>query len=172
MRFGKIVKHVPANSKILDVGCGYNGKLLYNIRDKISSGFGLDISVNQNFRDSKIILTRHDLSQPLPFGNNSFDAVASLANLEHLQNPADNLGEIHRVLKPGGVLLLTTPSVYAKTVLETLAFFGVVSRKEIRDHKNYFNKKILTSLCRQASFCGIKHRYFQLGMNNFLIASK
>lgn len=172
LRFRRIIKHVPEDSKILDVGCGYRGKLLYKVRNKISAGFGLDISVNRKLHDGKIALIKHDLSQPLPFENNSFDAVTSLANLEHLENPDNILREIHRVLKPGGILLLTTPSTFGKPVLELLAFLRLLSRQEIADHKKYFNKKILTNLCRQASFRDVKHQYFQLGMNNFLFASK
>lgn len=172
LRFRMVVKHIPANSKMLDVGCGYNGKLLYKIKEKISAGFGIDISVNKISRDEKIVLIEHDLACPLPFEDNSFDAVNSLANLEHLHNPEKNLIDIHRVLRPGGMLLLTTPSVYAKPVLETLAFFGIVSREEIRDHKNYFNKKILSEYCREIGFSSFRHRYFQFGMNNFLMAKK
>ena len=134
LRFGKVIKHIPANSKILDVGCGHKGKLLYKIRNKISAGFGIDISVDQEHQDDKITLIKHDLTQPLPFENNSFDAVTSLANLEHLENPSQVLQEIHRVLKPGGILLLTAPSIYGKPILELLAFLGIISRQEIKDH--------------------------------------
>lgn len=172
MRFGKILKHVPANSKILDVGCGYNGKLLFKLKNKISAGFGIDISVKKISQDEKIALIEHDLACPLPFENNSFDAVTSLANLEHLENPRESLAEIYRVLKPRGVLIMTTPSLYGKPVLETLAFIGFVSKQEIRDHKNYFNKKILSEYCRKIGFSSFKHSYFQFWMNNFLMAEK
>ena len=172
MRFGKIIKHIPANSRILDVGCGYSGKLLYKIKDKISAGFGIDISVSHEHRSDKITLMKHDLAFPLPFENNSFDAVTSLANLEHLESPQKSLAEIYRVLKPGGVLIMTTPSIYGKPVLELLAFIGLVSRQEINDHKNYFDKRILLKYCHKIGFSSCKHRYFQFGMNNFLIAKK
>jgi ubiquinone/menaquinone biosynthesis C-methylase UbiE len=172
-RFRKIVKYIPANSKILDVGCGYNGKLLYKIKDKIKAGFGIDISVNQEHRDDKITLIKHNLTQPLPFENNSFDVVTSLANLEHLQNPEYSLEEIHRILKPGGLLLLTTPTTFSKPVLEFLSYkLGLISQQEIRDHKQYANKKILANYCKKIGFSSFKHSYFQFWMNNFLRAKK
>ena len=45
----------------------------------------------------------------MPFADNSFDAVLSLAVLEHLRNPFEAAREIVRVLKPGGVLYAAVP---------------------------------------------------------------
>lgn len=52
-----------------------------------------------------------DLNRPLPFGSASYDAVACIEGLEHLERPADALREFRRVLRPGGSLVLTTPNV-------------------------------------------------------------
>lgn len=171
-RFQKVIRHIPRESRVLDLGCGFRGSFLREIFPKISSGVGLDISVSNNSDNEKIIIQVHDLNEPLLFSNDEFDIVTSLANLEHLENPARVLREIQRVLKPGGRLLLTTPSTCAKPVLEFLSLIGLVSRQEIKDHKNYFNKKILTDLAKKAGFSSARHKYFQLGMNNFLIATK
>ncbi len=173
LKFGKIIKHIPANSTILDVGCGYKGILLYKIKNKINAGFGIDISVSQEHRDDKITLIKNDLVQPLPFKNSSFDVVTSLANLEHLPNPEYSLEEIHRILKPGGLLLLTVPTTFSKPILEFLSYkLGLISEQEIRDHKQYANKKILARYCKKIGFSSFKHSYFQLWMNNFLMAKK
>jgi len=172
LRFKRIIKYIPRNSKVLDLGCGFNGILLHRIKDKISAGLGLDLSVNQKMSDKNITLISHDLTKALPFEDCTFDVVTSLANLEHLENPHQTIQEIHRVLKKGGVLLLTTPSIYGKPVLEFLAFLRLVSNQEIEDHKNYFNKKILLDLCRETGFSFFRHQYFQIGMNNFLLAKK
>ncbi len=172
-RFNKIAKYIPKNSKVLDLGCGYNGFFLIKNRNRILSGIGVDISVNENVTDSKIKLVKSDLNQNLPFNTASFDLVVSLANLEHLENPQLNSKEIFRVLKPGGILLLTTPSTYAKPVLEFLSFkLKIINEDEIRDHKNYFNKERLVDILKKSGFSFVKHRYFQLFMNNFIYARK
>jgi ubiquinone/menaquinone biosynthesis C-methylase UbiE len=171
-RFGKIIRHIPGNSRVLDLGCGFEGNLLRKIKDRISSGVGLDISVNHENEDLKIKLFAHDLNEKLPFSENEFDVVTSLANLEHLEIPKKTLEEIYRVLKPEGILLLTTPSTHGKPALEFLAFFGIVSKQEIQDHKNYFNKHNLLEYCKTIGFTSSTHKYFQLGMNNFLTAKK
>lgn len=172
LRFKKVEKYIEPDSKILDLGCGYNGRLLAKLETKIKSGVGIDISVNANYQNQKIQLIAYDLNANLPLQGGEFDFVVSLANLEHLENPKKMLEEIYRVLKPGGKLLLTTPSTYGKPVLEFLAAVGLVSKQEIRDHKNYFSKKILLDHCREIGFSSCRHKYFQLGMNNYLIAKK
>jgi SAM-dependent methyltransferase len=45
----------------------------------------------------------------LPFKDNSIDAVMSLAVLEHVREPAIVLKEVHRVLKPGGLVFSVIP---------------------------------------------------------------
>ena len=171
-RFNKILKYIKPNSKVLDIGCGFNAILLTKIEHKILHGTGIDLEVNQDIFSDKLTLANYYLIDKLPFSDEVFDIVISLANIEQLNNPHENIRDIYRVLKHNGYLLLTTPTTYAKPVLETLCFFNLLSKQEIADHKNYFNKHILINYCRQSGFSTVNHRYFQLGMNNFLFAQK
>lgn len=47
---------------------------------------------------------------PLPFPDSSFDTVVSFQVIEHIKDDRAFLKEIHRVLRPGGVALITTPN--------------------------------------------------------------
>lgn len=47
---------------------------------------------------------------PLPFAGESFDCVISFQVIEHIERDIDFIREIHRVLRPGGRLILTTPN--------------------------------------------------------------
>jgi ubiquinone/menaquinone biosynthesis C-methylase UbiE len=71
----------------------------------------LDI-LSRYLQDSKIEAVtpvRYDGST-LPFVDKHFDAVVSFAVLEHVQDEAKALSEIHRVLKPGGDFLIAVPN--------------------------------------------------------------
>lgn len=48
---------------------------------------------------------------PFPFEDNQFDSVVTFQVIEHVKKDAEFLREIHRVLKPGGMALITTPNI-------------------------------------------------------------
>lgn len=172
LRLQKIVQHIPDHARVLDLGCGYDYYLLRLIAQRIDYGIAMDLSV-QPSHDEKIKTIEHDLNTLLPLPSNDVDVVVLMANMEHLSKPLVLLHEAYRVSKPGGLVIITTPSVYAKPLLEFLAYrLHVVSEPEIRDHKMYFNRGILRDYLQQAGFSNIHHRYFQFYMNNFVLATK
>ena len=66
------------------------------------------------------ILTASDISHSLvkfesldlPLADNQFDYILFYETLEHVAAPEKLIGELGRVLKPGGYMLLTTPNVF------------------------------------------------------------
>src|SRR5213592_1295881 len=52
-----------------------------------------------------------DLNQALPFADDHFRCVIALSVLEHLLKPCAFLHECHRVLEPGGTLIILTPNI-------------------------------------------------------------
>ena len=62
---------------------------------------------------------------PFPFEDQSFDMVLCAEVLEHLiQSPGSMMREINRVLKPGGILILTTPNGLFWQYIYKLMFYG------------------------------------------------
>lgn len=55
-------------------------------------------------------VVRCDFNEPLPFDDASADAVAHCEGIEHVENPWAILREFHRVLRPGGTLVLSLPN--------------------------------------------------------------
>jgi len=158
--------------RLLDVGCGWEAKLLRAVAPHVGSAVGIDFKAPR-IDDGKIRTIAMTLADTLPFPDAAFDVVTLLAVLEHLAHPRAMIEEIARVLKPGGQVVLTVPSTAAKPVLEFLAYrVGVVSEAEIRDHKQYYNRRLLQSLLRDSGLDIERHRYFQLGMNNLLVARR
>jgi ubiquinone/menaquinone biosynthesis C-methylase UbiE len=153
IRCKKVMSKIPSNSIVLDLGCGFNAQLLSLIENKIKKGVGIDLSVNNNFKSNKISLINSRADTKLSFPNNSFDIVCALAVIEHVNNYKVLLSESFRVLKKGGLLLLTTPSQNSRPLLEFLAnTLKVVDSDEILDHKQYFSTQILTKLLVDAGF--------------------
>lgn len=151
--------------KVVDMGCG-QGLLVQRLQEKGYEALGVDVQAGPS-------ILQGDLNQPLSLSSESVDLVTSLANLEHLTDPNTNLMEIHRILKPQGQLLLTTPSPAAKPVLEFLAFkLKWIDPREILDHKQYFSKQRLHAHLISAGFSQVKVQYFQLGFNLHAIATK
>jgi SAM-dependent methyltransferase len=93
--------------KTLDVGCGSKPyESLYAAREYI----GLEYDTPEN-RAGKKADFFYD-GEIFPFQVGSFDSVVANEVFEHVFNPDRFLDEVHRVLKPGGRLLMTMPFVW------------------------------------------------------------
>ena len=80
--------------------------------------------------------------QPLPYPDTAFDLIVSMDVIEHVPNPVPWVREALRVLRPNGVLFLTTPNygstslrVIENTALEAVARMQNFSRKHIHPTK-------------------------------------
>lgn len=98
-----IKANTPENGKVLDVGCG--DMYLANLMPEYQ-WTGLDINTQVN--NSKAI--KHDIEEtPYPL-NDVYDTVVCSEVLEHCFDPLKITKEIHRLLKPSGRYILSTPN--------------------------------------------------------------
>ncbi len=133
------------NDKILDLGCG-NGRCLDFLKDKKIDYTGIDNS------EELIKIARKKYPQinfqvadalKLPFPDNSFDKVYSIAVLHHIPSGelrVQFLKEAKRVLKPGGVLILTVWKFHRKKELFCLIKYTIlklIGKSEL-DFKDVF----------------------------------
>ena len=135
----------------------------------IRTGIGIDFKA-PSINSKKIKTVSLTLYDKLPFNDNSFDFITMLAVMEHLENDENILRECARLLRPGGGLLITVPSWYAKPVLEFLSYrMNLINPEEIKDHKRYYNREDLMSLVEGVvGLRAAEHRYFQWKFNNRL----
>jgi SAM-dependent methyltransferase len=114
---------LPQGAKILDAPCG-EGELAVVLAAQGYEVSGADIESNLSapaasaIRDFRIA----DLTAPLPWPDASFDLIACVEGVEHLENPFAFFREAHRVTRPGGYLVVTTPNI--ASIRSRVRYFG------------------------------------------------
>ncbi len=92
----------------LSVGGGDTSMALAKLGYRV---IATDYGVPPPMPDGILRVAGVDLNGFLPFRSASFDAVNLVEVIEHIENQAQLVRELNRVLKPGGVLLVSTPNV-------------------------------------------------------------
>jgi len=108
---GVIREHVRAGDMMLDAGCGSGRVFQYRFDESQRPELIVGVDLTDEPRGNRNIdaAARADLAR-LPFHDATFDIVVSSHVAEHLTAPEAVFGELARVLKPGGRLLVLTPN--------------------------------------------------------------
>lgn len=109
--------------RVLEAGCGL-GNWISILLNRGYHAFGVDISesalhVAKRFCGSDALIWQGDI-RSLAVADASFDAIVSYGVIEHFPDPRVAVKEFHRVLRPGGCCIVTTPN--------PLCFHGLVGR--------------------------------------------
>jgi SAM-dependent methyltransferase len=118
-------------STVLEIGCG-SGQYALKVAATVGCRLvGMDVNTNgvhnanelarANQLDSRVNFQQGDASQPLPFGDGTFEAAFANDVMCHVPGRANAVKQIQRVLKPGGLFLFS----------DALVIGGIVSHTEI-----------------------------------------
>jgi ubiquinone/menaquinone biosynthesis C-methylase UbiE len=106
----RVVQTVPQGAAVLDVGCGV-GETMILLRDQRDCQCsGLDIAPSAISGVLSKGMTAKLATLPnIPYPDGAFDVVVCTETLEHVSDAAGTLREVHRVLKPEGLLIMSVP---------------------------------------------------------------
>ncbi|MBP6392666.1 MAG: methyltransferase domain-containing protein [Flavobacteriales bacterium] len=84
---------------------------------------------------------------PSNYGDDHFDVVCSFEVIEHLAHPRQEIARMARILRPGGLLYMTTPNFNSMGRLFSRSAWSIVNYPE---HLSYFTPRTLRRLARSA----------------------
>jgi len=159
-----IKKYHPDEIKsILDIGTA-DGLMLSAIKKEFPETECVGLEYSQELidtcQDKKIKVVQGDAQNP-PFPDNSFDAASATALIEHISDPMKMLRAIRRVLKPGGIFIVTTPVPIFDDIAQLIGHI----EKEI--HQETFYLKKLKRFFQEAGFEVPETRKFMLSPIGF-----
>ncbi|WP_440133114.1 class I SAM-dependent methyltransferase [Chitinophaga sancti] len=137
------------HGRMLDFGCGSKPyKTLINVDEYI----GVDFQGEGHSHESEQIDVFYD-GLTLPLEDNSFDSVLSTEVFEHVFNLEDIIFELHRVMKPGGTILITMPFLIAEheapNDCSRYTSFGLKNLLERKGFEIVYYEKLGTSVQTQ-----------------------
>jgi SAM-dependent methyltransferase len=153
------LKDLPRESTILEVGCG-DASFTRHLAEFSPDVTALDISAAQIAQNAQqfpdIAFVQHDLADPLPFADGSFNVIWCSEVLEHLFNPEFAMREMIRVMAPGGKLLVTVPYHGRLKNLLIALFKWDEHFKPWDPHIRFFTRNTLERIAREAGFVQIE----------------
>lgn len=110
----KSVAGLIKNKTVLDIACGtgYGTQMLADVAKKV---YGIDVSkeaveyANKNYPHKNVIYKQGD-ARKIPLDDKSVDVVVSLETIEHIPEPEEFVKEVKRILKKGGLFIVSTPN--------------------------------------------------------------
>ena len=113
-------------SRLLDLGCGPCGPLVFIVGQVGCHGSGVDLNakavaagrarVAAQGLENLVTLHEADLNEPMPFDSGCFEAVISVDAVLHLRDRAQVFREVARILIPGGRFLFTDAGIITGSV--------------------------------------------------------
>ncbi len=156
-RAANLLGRYKRDGRLLDVGTGF-GFFLAEVKKKGWETVGVEISQKaMDYARGVLGLNIHPGPlEKIGFPGNHFDAVTGFYVIEHLSHPMDFLRECHRILKPGGLLLLRYP--HTTPIKNLLQLFGLQNRLyDLPAHLSDFSPRMIQQCMEKIGFRKFYH---------------
>ncbi len=151
------IGHAP---RVLDIGCGeghFAAALLRAGAEVVAVDVAAEPLGRARSRHPVLDLRLVESEAPLPFKDTSFDVVWAGETIEHVADTAQWLSEARRVLRSGGLLLITTPDHGPLSRfwmgLSRAAFHARVDPRA--DHLRFYTRQLLAELLADFGFADV-----------------
>ena len=137
------------NNRILDVGCG-EGWILELALKRGWQSYGTEFSSKAiEICEKKGIKMHAGVLNPKNIKEKDFDVIVSSETIEHINNPREELANIHQLLRKGGLLYLTTPNFnsYLRRMMKDK--YAIIKYPE---HLSYYTTTTLNKLLKETGF--------------------
>ncbi|HET7220715.1 MAG TPA: class I SAM-dependent methyltransferase [Vicinamibacterales bacterium] len=168
-RLARVEEHAPARGRLLDVGCSA-GSFLLAARERGWHVRGIDISPGAVEHAS----TAHGLDvrvatlEDAAFSPAAFDVITLFECIEHMLHPSRALTSAHRLLRDGGLLVITTPNVDGFVPRVTYQLLGRTigawEHPTPPHHLYQFSRRTLDALLQKAGFSVVSCRTRPMGL--------
>lgn len=138
--------------RLLDVGCS-SGAFLMSARK-----LGLDTTGVEPSAEAAATARRTGLNvftgflEDARFPDGAFDAATLIEVVEHLRDPRSLLVECRRVLKPGGILLITTPNAASWTARIMKSRWDGFDLRAMGGHISFFNPRSIEMIAERTGY--------------------
>jgi len=183
-----ITKFAPREGKVIEAGCGLGRYVFYLAKMGIDID-GIDfeqatINFLNNWKLKNNLVGNFQTADvtKLPYNDSSLSGYISLGVIEHfIEGPQRPLSEAYRVLRPGGVAIITTPSksfsYYLQRIIteKTKSFVKKITNKNYKPRpffQYFYSKNQLKKFVEKEGFrvtkykgCALIYSFFELGNN-------
>jgi 2-polyprenyl-3-methyl-5-hydroxy-6-metoxy-1,4-benzoquinol methylase len=140
-------------NRLLDIGFGA-GTILTEAKNQNWDAYGTEVSQPAVDQAKKMgHRVHHGLLKSATFTDGFFDVIIASEILEHLPEPEEELREISRILRPGGLFWATTPSAGSLSFILMKNHWSVLSPPE---HTQLYSKRGARLMLTQAGFSNIQ----------------
>jgi 2-polyprenyl-3-methyl-5-hydroxy-6-metoxy-1,4-benzoquinol methylase len=144
-----------ASGRLADVGCG-RGRFRERMHGIAAEYIGVDLLRHPGLPPDVMFLAADLDRDPIPLPTESVDIVSALETIEHLENPRAFVRELVRVLRPGGLLVVTTPNQLSALSVLSLVARGHFSAFHGSSYPAHRTALVPIDLLRIAGECGLE----------------